>query len=303
MEQELKKDKVLWRKVQVSKCIRVILIFLGILFMQLIAYMLCVLGYTVIHMSEGMPVLQITQLLDDFMTDSDSSLLIWVSAVSAVLCMVWCGILYRKSDWRQEKFSYIQAFSAKRILGIVGIGFGGCIVLSTVLSVMVSLFPGAFASYQELMSHLDTENNLITVFYVLLIGPVSEELIFRGAIMDRLKIAFPFWLANVLQAVLFGLYHMNLVQGLYAFCLGTALGLVGAVTGSILASIFTHIVFNATSNLLGICFDGTGKYEGVCFLAVVILAVFGLAAGLEYYLKEWKKQTREGGIQKKNVLN
>ena len=302
METEIKNQKILWRKVQVSQCIRVLLIFLGVVLMQLVAYMICVGGYTGYQMAQGNSKVQVAKMLEDYMTSSDSSLLIWVSAVSALLCMIWCGILYRKSDWRRPNFSYDQAFTAKRLAGIVGIGFGGCVVLSVGLSVLMHLFSDAFSSYQELMSHLDTKNNWMTLLYVIVIGPVSEELIFRGAILDRLKIAFPLWLANILQAVLFGVYHMNLIQGGYAFCLGTALGLVCQVTGSILGSIFTHIIFNATSDLLGILFDGTGQYEDIGMLVILVVAVMLLVMGIGYYLEDWKKQKGKTGIHQTDVV-
>lgn len=302
MEPQFKNQKTLWRKVQIGKCIRVVLIFLGILFMQMIAYMLYVAGYILFHMTEGVPVSQLVRQLQDYMTDPGSSLLIRVSALSAVLCLVWCGILYRQSDWRQEDFSYRQAFAGKRLPGIVALGFGSCVVLSMMLTLLALLFPKAFVSYQELMTHLDFKNDWLTVVYVLFIGPASEELIFRGAIMDRLKIAFPFWLANILQAALFGLYHMNIVQGVYAFLLGMLLGLVGSVTGTIFATILTHIIFNGTSDLLGICFDGTGKYETAGSVLVLVLAVICLKIGLEYYLSEWRKESAEGGTDGKNVV-
>ena len=256
MEQEWKKDRGLWRKVQVGKCIRVVLIFLGILLMQMIAYMLYVIGYILFHMAKEVPVGQSIRQLQVYIADSDSSLLIGVSALSAVLCLIWCGILYGRSDWRQKDFSYRQAFSGRRLLGIAE----------------------------------------------LFIGPASEELIFRGAVMDRLKIAFPFWLANALQAALFGLYHMNVVQGIYAFLLGMVLGLVGDVTGSIFATILTHIIFNGTSYLLEICFNGTGIYETVGAVAVLLFAVLCFKEGLGYYLAEWRKGHTEGGTDWKNVV-
>lgn len=297
MELENKEDLRLWRRVQVSKCIRVILIFIGIILMQLLAYMICVLGFAGYQLVMGMEIPEAMQKLSDYMSDSGSSLLMWVSAVSASLCMVWCGVLYRKSDWRESPFSYKKAFSIKNLLGLVGVGFGACVVTTVFLSFLVVLFPDAFSSYQELMSHIDYESSLITIPYVLLIGPASEEIIFRGAIMDRFRIAFPFWLANILQAALFGLYHMNLVQGLYAFGLGMALGLIGRVTGTIFASMLTHIIFNTTSWLMGICFDGTGTYEEAVLLVILLVALISLTAGLRYYLRMEKKQRTEAGIE------
>lgn len=289
-------QKELWRKVQLKKCFQVLLIFTGIVLMQLLAYMICVAGYAGLQILRGTPAMESAKNLSEYMSSADSSLLMWMSAVSALLCLIWCGILYAKSDWREKPFSYRKAFCLSNTLSLIGIGFGGCVVLTMLLSFLVSVMPDWFSSYQKIMTHLDYKSSLITVPYVLLIGPASEELIFRGAIMDRLRIAFPFWPANVLQAALFGLYHMNLVQGLYAFCLGMTLGLIGRVTGSIFSTILTHSIFNGTSYILEICFDGTGKYEALGMLVVLVVAVMALIAGMQFYLQQYRekeKQTQE----------
>ena len=59
------------------------------------------------------------------------------------------------------------------------------------------------------------EPSLILVLYSVLIGPVCEELIFRGLTLKYAKRAMPFWVANFLQALLFGVFHMNMIQDVY----------------------------------------------------------------------------------------
>ncbi|MDR3135875.1 MAG: CPBP family intramembrane metalloprotease [Coriobacteriales bacterium] len=60
------------------------------------------------------------------------------------------------------------------------------------------------------------------LLYVMVLGPVCEELVFRGAIMRRLeKHGANF--AIVISALLFGLYHMLLFQVVFAFFVGLIL--------------------------------------------------------------------------------
>ena len=132
----------------------------------------------------------------------------------------------------------------------------------------------------------------LTYCYVLLIGPISEELIFRGAILDRLYLAFPFWAANLLQALLFGIYHMNLVQGIYAFVLGAVLGLVRVSVGTIFASIGTHIIFNATSYVLQLVFPSGQKISIVIFAGVYLLATLLFADGLWYTKNKYEQNKK-----------
>ena len=112
-----------------------------------------------------------------------------------------CGVLYIKSSWRSEHVDYGQVFSIKNVLCILCIGSGCCILLTFLLSLLTAVFPQAFQNYTKLMSNFESGNMILTLGYAVLIGPVSEEMIFRGAIFDRVYTAFPFWKSCDLPAV------------------------------------------------------------------------------------------------------
>ncbi len=78
-----------------------------------------------------------------------------------------------------------------------------------------------------------------------------EELIFRGLIQKYLERAGMRWiLANVVQAVLFGVFHQNLVQGIYAALLGFALGFVAHRYNTLTASMLMHMFYNLMGTLI-----------------------------------------------------
>lgn len=237
------------RKLRISCCIKVLLIFGGIILIQMVSSMAFMAAYTFLKIFQGASYNDIIQSIN---TDS----LMWISIISATLSMIWCLVLYLRSSWRIKGMDYKEVFSLKNIAGIFAAGAGGCISISVLLSMIMALFPNAFDNYNRLMENLDSDGGALTIIYVTLIGPVSEELIFRGAIFDRMHLAFPFWTANAIQAALFGIYHMNLVQGIYAFLLGMVLGMVVYSTGSILCSIATHIIFNSTTYIMQYVFGG-----------------------------------------------
>ncbi len=241
-----KKD---WKIVRNRACIRALLIFLGVVLMQVLAYLACTFFLVAGFVLTGQGMQAALGRLSGISSES-GTFLILLSLVSALFSAVWCGILYVKSSWREWPFDYKRAFRKENLFAIFGIGAGGCLFLTALLTALSLFVPEAFSSYQSVMDSLTGGSVAISMAYVLLVGPVSEELIFRGAIFDRFYLAFPFLAANFFQAALFGIYHMNLIQGLYAFCLGFALGMVRFVSGSILASMLTHILFNATSYVI-----------------------------------------------------
>lgn len=278
-----KKMEENWKIVRNRVCIRALLIFLGIVLMQMLAYMVCVIVMLAGAMAGGEGRISLSELPQSV---ESGEFMIWVSLVSALLSMIWCGILYLKSDWREPDFDYRRAFNIRNTAAVFGAGIGGCLVLTMFLTFLAMLIPQAFSAYNTVMDSLTDSSLTVTVVYVLIVGPISEELIFRGAILDRFYLAFPFLLANLLQAALFGLYHMNLIQGLYALCLGFVLGLIRQATGSILASILAHILFNSTSYGLDLLFPAGQEIE---LWQMLCLAVSGLLLSVLSIRYFWMK--------------
>ncbi len=76
------------------------------------------------------------------------------------------------------------------------------------------------------------------------IGPLAEELAFRGIIYAGLRKSGRLFSAIVLQALLFGLMHLNLNQMSYAIVLGIAFGILDEVTGSLWPGLIGHFMIN-----------------------------------------------------------
>lgn len=82
-----------------------------------------------------------------------------------------------------------------------------------------------------------------------MVAPISEELLFRQVIYKRIRTIGPLWLAVGISALLFGIYHGNPVQGLYAVIMGIFLALVYEWTGSLVAPIVFHMIANHLSDI------------------------------------------------------
>ena len=83
--------------------------------------------------------------------------------------------------------------------------------------------------------------------------PVAEEIVFRGAIQRVLQNALGErnrWIAIVVSALIFGIIHFNLAQGLHAFLVGLLLGWLYSKTGSILPGFVFHWVNNTVAYLM-----------------------------------------------------
>ncbi len=94
------------------------------------------------------------------------------------------------------------------------------------------------------------ESKLAMWLFVGVIGPLVEELIFRGVILGGLRTTGRIFSAIVLSALLFALIHMNLNQFSYTIVMGVYWGLLAEATGSLIPSMVCHVITNSVSVLM-----------------------------------------------------
>lgn len=167
-----------------------------------------------------------------------------------VCCIVLFGLWYKRSYVKENKIKLKEVFSGKTLLWVTLLGVGLQIGIALLLNLVASLKPEWFDSYNELMKQLGGGSSLLSFIAIVIIAPISEELIFRGIIFEKCKKAMPLIVANILQAALFGVMHFNIIQGLYAFALGLFLGMVCNKRRSIVVAIVLHFMFNLSGVLL-----------------------------------------------------
>lgn len=83
-----------------------------------------------------------------------------------------------------------------------------------------------------------------------IISPLAEELVFRGIVYNELKRSYRLPLAMLISALLFGLYHMNPVQGGYGFIMGLLLAYLYEYFGSFLWPVLVHMLANSLAYIL-----------------------------------------------------
>jgi membrane protease YdiL (CAAX protease family) len=127
-----------------------------------------------------------------------------------------------------------------------------------VIATLGSLIPSSWL--QELMPELpNTAEKAFDLvlkdrwgyFIVGLLAPLSEELVFRGAILrELLKWKENPWIGIIISAMLFSLVHMNPVQMPHAFLVGILLGWLYYRTNSIIPGVTWHWVNNTIAYVM-----------------------------------------------------
>ena len=113
-----------------------------------------------------------------------------------------------------------------------------------------------------------------SIFAAVCLAPIGEELLCRGVCLHFGKKALGnFWHANILQALVFGILHMNWVQGVYAFIIGIFLGILVERYNSLLPGMIVHFIVNfSSSTWLGKLLDKIDLQAslpiGICLMAI-----------------------------------
>lgn len=142
----------------------------------------------------------------------------------------------------KEHMSNISFYSSHFIVALGVLASAG-------ISKVVTIFPidNIIGSYENIRTEFASNDLIWQITALVLVGPCMEELIFRGLVYKRIKRYTKNMSAVYISALLFGVYHFNLVQGLYAFALGILLCYVYEKYGTILAPVLLHISANLTA--------------------------------------------------------
>lgn len=120
------------------------------------------------------------------------------------------------------------------------------------------------------------ESGWIGILAVAIIGPVLEEMLFRGAITKELLKQYEPLKAILISGLIFGIFHLNPAQIFPAMLIGFVLAWLYWRTGSLIPGILIHIVNNSLSCYLSITYPNTNDITellGAGIVAGVLLAV------------------------------
>lgn len=168
-----------------------------------------------------------------------------LSLVSDLIMLLVLFLIYLGAKERLFKSCRFNKINAS-ILGYISIcSIGLTIIILFLMGVLGSLIPSIFENYSIVSnSLLATHNSVFGLIAVIVLIPIFEEIFFRGVIFGFLRDNYKFPIALIVQALVFGIAHGNLVQGVYAFILGLFLGAIFYYTNSLYASIASHITYN-----------------------------------------------------------
>ena len=158
--------------------------------------------------------------------------------------------------YKKQKIAFLptvkthhQKLSFKQVAIIIVLLLGCQFVFNQVANIFeVALNVIGFSAKKEVELATVGHHSIMYFLYAAFMGPLVEELVMRGGIAYRLQ-KYGKVFSIMFSAIVFGFFHMNFVQGVFAFLVGIMLAYI-AIEYSFGWAVFFHILNNFGFNLI-----------------------------------------------------
>ena len=168
-----------------------------------------------------------------------------------VAVIVGITIFYKKQQINmKDTIFYRQKKMTLEYFAVFAIILFGCQFIFTQSAQLFEFFLNqiGLSTKGAIESATSADDSFMLVIYAAFVGPFVEELLIRGGVVYRLK-HYGKIFSILISAMAFGLFHMNLIQGVFAFFVGILFAYI-ALEYSFLWAVFFHILNNFGFSLL-----------------------------------------------------
>lgn len=211
----------------------------------------------------------------------DKALLTQTIMIPAQLAgQIMMGIYLWKAGYISTQKATWSFVSAPYLIGSALAILTGGFVLSALMSLM-DWIPNIMEQSFDIL-----QSGWGGILAISIVGPVLEELLFRGAITKALLQQYQPAKAILFSALLFGVFHINPAQILPAFLIGILLAWTYYKTRSLIPCIFMHILNNSLSVYLSINYPEAENMDdlisGTPYLIALSVAVLIFVGAILY---------------------
>lgn len=158
------------------------------------------------------------------------------------------------------------------------------ITTSIALNVLVSLLEVQSGRYDVVEKIQYSVPLWLGIILYGVVSPVVEEIVFRGVTYNRIKGFFGVGIGIILNSLLFGMFHANLPQFIYATVMGIIITICYEWTGTFVAALVMHGSANIFVYVFSNCCEGVNiNTWGVFGVFTALSAVLII---LLYYVKK-----------------
>lgn len=135
-------------------------------------------------------------------------------------------------------------------IGLAPVGFVVSLILAAGLAAVFSIFPWFNINEAQnvgFSAYLAGGEKLVAFVTLVILAPTVEEVIFRGFLYGKLRVKLGAVSSILITSLIFAILHFQWNVGVNVFALSVVLCTLREVTGTIYASILTHMIKNGVA--------------------------------------------------------
>lgn len=201
---------------------------------------------------------------------------------------------------RNKDNKIISAPKSKKLLVYIIIAIASFFTLYPLINCIDSLLQDWGIRINTISYELNSTSYIVSLFSLVILPAICEELLFRGLIFKGLK-PYGKYFSIIVSALLFAIYHMSLSQAVYPFLLGLLLSLIMYHENNIVYCIAVHMTNNFLSLTLSYAnISLVFNHWTYLLLALVLFAMFIVA--VMYFMIKKVKSTEKTKISREELI-
>lgn len=206
------------------------------------------LGAIIINALQYGTIIVCSRLLPEMMQNGNMYLIVQMAPAYLIGMpfMIFCLSRLPGIEPERHKMKWWQFLAALPMNYLVMIASN---IVGLIITGIIGFFKGA--EVDNVMIDLVTSvSPWVRILLMVICAPIYEELIFRKMLVTR-TLKYGQGVAIMLSGLMFGLFHGNLNQFAYAFCLGLFFAFIYVKTGNIKITIGLHMFINFIGGVFG----------------------------------------------------
>ncbi len=265
---------------------------------KLIFYFLIILGaLTIILVPIGLIIGEFTPI--SLETLKESAKLLSEPVLDIIIIVVAVKKAKKMSD-NNFRIKYLGKLNYKLLLSVILLMIGYYLWYQSSIGVIINKFP-----LPEFLKEAEREMALhpyFSIFSMVIVAPIFEEILMRGILLAGLLNKYSPKKAIIISALIFGVWHFNIVQSVNTTLIGLVLGMIYYKTNSLILCIGVHM----TNNIFAIIMEGAKEYMGYSpnIISFLVGLIIFTASGILFfrYLKESDENLKMNKLTKKGVI-
>ena len=227
-----------------------------------------------------------------------------IQSIAALGLALGLGIMYQEPSNQEEWATIIALLLADVVMGAILIWKGylsdrqlwnpttaTCLGWTIVAGSSAIFIADAISSLADFLpdwlenTFSNIETNWAGILAIAIVGPILEEMLFRGAITTTLLKTYSPKKAIIYSALIFGFFHLNPAPILVATLLGLLLGWLFYKTHSLIPCIIVHILNNSLSVYLSQAYPKAESFQDIIglvpYFVCLTIAVLLLALAIK----------------------